>query len=86
MTMITRNPGNRWRLLGWGSAAALLLLPFFAMQAGNREVNWTAGDFIAAGVMLGTVGLAFELVMRRSGNGWYRLAAGLALMTGLALL
>ena len=68
-----------WRPLGWGAAAALLILPFVAMQV-TREVSWTASDFIAFGVMLLAVGLPLELVARASSNWYYRGAAALALL------
>lgn len=69
---------NPWRIAGWGMAALILLLPFIAMQF-TREVAWTAGDFLVAGLLIGCVGLALELVVRASGNPFYRAAAGLAL-------
>lgn len=68
---------NRWRLAGWGTAALLLLLPFVAMQF-TREVNWTAGDFLFAGLMFGSVGLAIELAFRATGDRSYRAAASVA--------
>ena len=42
-------PGRR--LLAWGAAAALLLLPLVAMQF-TEEVNWTVFDFLVFGSML----------------------------------
>jgi hypothetical protein len=63
----TPRNGNRWRTLGWGLAAGLILLPLVAMQF-TSEVNWTAGDFLFAILMIGSVGLAFELVVRASNN------------------
>jgi hypothetical protein len=72
-----------WRLLGWGGAAALLLLPLIAMRF-TSEVNWTPADFIFAGSMFALVGGTFELVVRRSGSGWYR--GGVAVALGTALL
>lgn len=71
--------GSVWRLVGWGGAAALLLLPLLAMQF-TPEVNWTASDFIVWGVMLGTVGGLFELAVRLSPLPSYRMAFGLALL------
>ena len=73
-----------WRLLGWGGAAALLLVPLVAMQFTN-EVNWTPADFAFAAAMLGLVGGTFELAVRRSGNGWYRLGVAVALGTAFLL-
>jgi len=69
-----------WRMVGWGFAVVLLLLPFVAMQAGADGVDWSLGDFIVFGVMLGTVGGAFELAVRASGNWAYRGGAALGLM------
>lgn len=70
--------GNIWRIAGWGAAAGLILLPLVAMQFTN-EVNWNAADFIAAIVMLGSVGLGLEVAARR-GNRAYTIAAALALL------
>jgi len=69
-----------WRIVGWGLAVALLLLPFVAMRAGADGVDWSLGDFIVFGVMLGAVGGAFELAVRASGNWAYRGGAGLGLL------
>lgn len=68
-----------WRMIGWGGAAALLALPFVAMQF-TREVDWNAADFLFAGVMVGGVGGAFELAVRMSRSWAYRSGAGLALL------
>lgn len=67
-----------WRAVGWGGAAALLALPFVAMQF-TPEVNWTAGDFIAFTIMVLMVGVPLELVARFSDNWSYRGGAVLAL-------
>ena len=73
-----------WRTIGWGGAAALLALPFVAMQF-TREVVWTTSDFIFAGVMIGSVGGAFELAVRMSRSWAYRSAAGLALLAAFLI-
>lgn len=73
--------GSIWRVIGWSSAAALLLLPFIAMQF-TKEVNWTASDFIFMGVLIGTVGGLFELAVKISGDWAYRAGFGLALLGG----
>lgn len=65
------------RIGGWTLAACLLVLPAVAMQF-TSEVNWTAADFIFAGVMFSIVGGVFELAARASRNLAYRLAAVLA--------
>jgi hypothetical protein len=44
--------------------AAILLLPLLAMQF-TREVDWTAGDFVIAGVLLMGTGLLFDLAARK---------------------
>ncbi|MGQ2940505.1 hypothetical protein [Blastomonas fulva] len=60
----TRSPlFNGWRIAGWGSLLALLMLPALAMQM-TGEVNWTAGDFVFATILLGSVGTVVELAAR----------------------
>jgi hypothetical protein len=66
-------------VLGWGGTAALLALPFIAMQF-TREVTWTLSDFIAFGVMLLMVGIPLELAVRMSRDWAYRGGALLALV------
>lgn len=63
---------------------ALLSIPLIAMQLGG-EVNWTAFDFVVAGILLGGTGLLFELAVRGNATGAHRLAVGAALGTGLFL-
>lgn len=77
--------GSPWRIVGWGIAAFLLLLPLVAMQF-TGEVNWTVGDFIFAGVLIGGVGGAFELTVRMSSNYAYRVAAGFALAAAFLII
>jgi hypothetical protein len=43
--------------------AFLLAIPLVAMQFTN-EVDWTLSDFVTAGVLLLSTGLAIELVIR----------------------
>ncbi|ESQ78936.1 hypothetical protein [Asticcacaulis sp. YBE204] len=73
-----------WRLVLWGGAGALLLLPLVAMQF-TTEVAWTGSDFAVFGAMLLCALGAFELAVRLSGHWAYRAAAGLAILTGFAL-
>ena len=75
---IGRRGGHRWRIAAWGTAALLVLLPLVAMQF-TAEVNWTLADFVFASVVIGTVGLLFELAVRMSRNMAYRAGVGLAL-------
>jgi peptidoglycan/LPS O-acetylase OafA/YrhL len=42
------------------ATAAILLIPFVAMQF-TREVNWTTSDFVIAAVLLAGTGMLFEL-------------------------
>lgn len=70
--------GSPWRIAGWGLAVLALLTPFLAMQF-TGEVNWTGSDFIFAAVLIGGVGLLFELTVRLSGEKSYRAGVGLAL-------
>lgn len=64
--------------------AFVLLLPLVAMQLSD-EVNWTPFDFVIAGILLFSTGLAYELVARRSSRAAYRIAVGVALATALLL-
>lgn len=73
-----------WRIIGWGSAILLLLLPLAAMQFTN-EVNWTISDFVFAAVLLGSVGFILELAVRRAGDWTYRAAMACAAAAGFLL-
>lgn len=77
--------GIPWRLVGWGGAGALLLLPLVAMQF-TDEVAWTGFDFAFMGALFGVVGLGLELAFRRSGHAAYRIAVGLALAASFFLI
>ena len=63
-----------WRVAGWSFAVLLLLLPWIA------NAPWTPSDFVFAAVLLGSVGLAFELIVRKSSSLAYRLGAALAVI------
>ena len=63
-----------WRIIGWGTAALLLLLPLVA------NAPWTPSDFVAAAVLLGSVGLGFELIVRKSASLAYRAGAALGVI------
>lgn len=56
----------------------LLLIPLFGMLLTN-EVNWDAADFIIAGLLIFSVGLAFRLLTKSSGNLIHKIAMALAL-------
>lgn len=74
----------RWRIAGWGAAGAILLLPLLAMPF-TDEVAWGAEDFAAAGLLLGSVGLAFEAAVRVVRGTRARVAVGVALLATLLL-
>lgn len=76
---------NLWRLLGWSVIIGLIALPAIAMQF-TREVDWGPEDFLFASVMLGGVGLAFELAVRANPSAAYRGGTALALGAGLVML
>ena len=73
-----------WRVVGWSIAAVLLLLPLAAMQF-TSEVRWTPFDFLFASLMIGSVGLLFELTVRMNPNRFYRIGVGFALAAAFLL-
>ena len=56
-----------------GSVAALLLIPFLAMQF-TSEVNWSPFDFLVMGILLFGLGLAGEWVWRNVKRTGHRIA------------
>lgn len=79
-----RGLGSPWRIAGWGAAAGLLLLPLAAMQFSD-EVRWGPEDFAVAGILIGSVGIAYELAVRRAGGLAYRAGAAMALLPAFLL-
>lgn len=77
--------GVPWRPIGWGAAASIPLLHLVAMQF-THEVNWTLGDFIFAGVVIGAVGGTFELTVRASSNWAYRAGVAAALAAAFLII
>ncbi len=65
--------------------AFILMLPLVAMQF-TDEVVWDLFDFIVIGGVLFGVGLAYELVARRSEKTVYRVAFGVGLAGAFLLL
>lgn len=82
--------GRGWgwvRPFAWGGAVALILLPFIAMQvAPESGVDWSGGDLLFAAIVVGAVGLAFELAVRVSASWSYRAGAAVGLAAGFFLL
>ena len=64
---------NPWRVAGWSLAAIALLLPLVA------GAPWTASDYVFATLLILSVGLPIELVVRKTSDPAYRLGAGAAL-------
>ncbi len=65
--------------------ALLLLIPFVAMQF-TEEVNWQAGDFVVAGVLLLGTGLLCELVLRNVTKTSYRIVMCMTILVLLLLI
>jgi hypothetical protein len=73
------------RLLFWAIAiTALLMIPLVAMQFTN-EVQWSFGDFVMMGSILFGIGLAYELIARKSEKTKYRVAFGIGLFGAFLL-
>ena len=85
MSAVLEKPrvGSPWRIIGWGTAVVLLAAPFVAMQLHADGVNWTASDFVFAGVMFATVGGLLEVAVHKIRSGWYRGGVALALLANL---
>jgi hypothetical protein len=73
-----------WRLLPWGIAAFLLLLPAVAMRY-TDEVKWDLADFLIIGTLLAMVCGAIELAARTTANPFYRAGVCVTMVTALLL-
>lgn len=67
------------------ATASLLLVPLVAMQF-TGEVQWSPFDFIVMGLLLFGTGLTYVLLSRLSDSRAYRVAIGIAVVTGLFLI
>lgn len=47
----------------WLAIAIIIAVPLVAMQF-TDQVGWTVGDFVSAGIVLVTAGVAFEIIAR----------------------
>ncbi len=73
------------RLAVWAAGiAAILMIPLVAMQF-TSEVVWDLSDFVIMGVVLSGLGLAYELIARRSGKTVYRAAFSVGLVAAFLL-
>ena len=88
-TMKTKNTDlfMQNKIILWVAIATglLLLIPTIGMLVSD-EWQWSPVDFIFMGALLFGTGLTFVLVARKMNNLWYRLAVGLAVMSGLMLI
>lgn len=75
----SENLFNFWRIARWTAALVLLTIPMVAMQLGVEGWHWTIGDFLVAGIVIGTVGLLYEAAERVNGNRAFRIGAAIAL-------
>jgi uncharacterized membrane protein len=54
------------------SVAILLLVPFIAMQF-TAEVQWSAFDFLVAGILLSALGFSVDFILKKSRDSQKRL-------------
>ena len=78
-----RRRWSRWRMAGWTAGAFMLLLALVAKQF-IGEVSWV-DNLAQTGALLIGVGIAVELVSRKTGEAAYRAAVGLALGSAVLL-
>ncbi len=72
------------RILGWSAVALILLAPAVAMRF-TDEVNWTASDFILAGVLLIGGAAVIEVVAWKVRNPTVRIGFALFIIAIVAL-
>ena len=72
------------RILGWSAVALILLAPVVAMRF-TTEVNWTASDFVFAGVLLIGGAAVIEVVAWKVRNPVVRIGFALFIVTVVAL-
>ena len=65
--------------------AFILAIPLIAMQF-TKEVVWTSSDFITAGILLLSTGLAIELVIRNLKTGTLRTIVLVVILLALFLI
>ena len=76
---------NKTHTLIISVVALLLLTPLIAMQFTN-EVNWDILDFIIAGILLLSTGLACNFIIQKVKNTKFRIAICLAIVGILFLI
>lgn len=88
MTVTNEDLDQLWkalRMLGWGAVALVMLAPAVAMQF-TEEVDWTASDFVFAGVLLIGAAGVIELVAWRVRNPVIRIGFALFVIAVVALI
>lgn len=83
MRMDGGNAAQRWRMLIWGGAAALMLASVIATRL-TDEMAWDSFDFILVAILLAAACGVWELAMRKTKNWAY--AAGAIVALGAAFL
>jgi hypothetical protein len=76
---------RRWRRWVWATLAVLGLVPVLAALSLD-EMNWSAFDFVAFGLMLALAGGCCELAARAAGGSSYRAGAAVAVATAFVML
>lgn len=84
MTAVREIDPRRIRLLAWGGAAALILLPLLGLKASNTDA-WEVEDLPFALMMIAAVGISFEIALRIP-NRWSRLGGTSAALATAFLL
>jgi hypothetical protein len=79
MTDLAHRPWDGRRVARWAVAATLLLIPALAMQIPDSGFNWSVGDFVFAGSMIGGTTLLYERAAKQPGGWAYRAGAAIAL-------
>jgi hypothetical protein len=79
-------PRSPLRIARWVAVTTLILLVPLVMMQFSAEWNWSLGDFIVVGALLMSVGVSYELAVRKTGDTAYRAGAGLALAGALILM
>ncbi|KQN91194.1 hypothetical protein ASE95_12530 [Sphingomonas sp. Leaf231] len=69
----------------WAALAVPLIAPAIAMPF-THEVDWGPGDFGAAALLLGTLGLTVELAMRRLRDPRWRVAVIVAALLAVLMI
>ena len=79
-----RTDTNIWRIVGWGTLAALLIIPAIGMLL-TDEINWGPGDFLVMGLLFSAVGFGVEFAVRHFRSRGTRLLASGAIVLAFLL-